>query len=54
MICVLENILIIISKNCSYFDLSLYFCFILRVEVLIQALRLVNSNGLFAKNNLGH
>ena len=42
MIRVLENILALISKKCPYFDLCPYFCFILGVEVLIPALRLVN------------
>ena len=33
-VCVLENISVLISKICPYFDLCPYFCFILLVEVL--------------------
>ena len=33
-VCVLENIFVLISKICPYFDLCPYFCFILLVEVL--------------------
>ena len=31
----LENIFVLISKKCPYFDLCPYFCFILGLEVLI-------------------
>ena len=33
-VCVLENIFVLISKICSYFDLCPYFCLIFLVEVL--------------------
>ena len=36
-VCVLENILVLISKKCPYFDLCPYFCFILGLEVLIPS-----------------
>ena len=34
-VCALENIFVLISKKCPYFDLCPYFCFILGLEVLI-------------------
>ena len=34
MVCVLENIFVLISKICPYFDLCPYFCFISLVKVL--------------------
>ena len=35
MVCISENILVLISKECPYFDLCPYCCFILEVEVLL-------------------